>query len=48
MDKDHLGNLEALREKGIQFIRGGNVFDDTHASELNYQDSEDANNPPYS
>ncbi|KAJ8434391.1 hypothetical protein Cgig2_014238 [Carnegiea gigantea] len=48
LDKDHLADLEALRDEGVEFISGGNVFDGVDAFETNYQDSNDANSPPSS
>ncbi|KAJ8421639.1 hypothetical protein Cgig2_000616 [Carnegiea gigantea] len=48
MDKDHRADLEALRDEGLEFISGGNVFYDTDMFETNYQDSDYANSPPSS
>jgi len=45
LHKDHIADLEALRDEGVEFISGGNVFDDI---QINYQDSDDVNNLPSS
>jgi len=43
MSKDHVADLEALRDEGAEFISGGNMFEDVDAFETNYQDSDEAN-----
>lgn len=48
LDKDHLADLEALRDEGVEFISGANIFDGVDAFEANYQDSDDANSLPSS
>ena len=48
MDKDHLVDLEALRDEVVEFIRGANEFDDIDMFKSNYQDSDDINSPPSS
>ena len=45
MRKDHVADLEALRDEGVVFIGGGNVFEDVDAFEENYPDSNEANSP---
>ena len=44
MDKDHLADLEVLRD-GVELISRGNVFNDIDAFKTNYQDSDDVNSP---
>ncbi|KAJ8427390.1 hypothetical protein Cgig2_008806 [Carnegiea gigantea] len=46
IDKDHLTDLEALRDERVEFIGGGNAFDDVDVFESHYHNSDDANSPP--
>lgn len=46
INKDHLADLQALKDKWVEFISGGNVFDDIDVFESNYQDFDNAYNPP--